>query len=69
MESIEIRTESIIKALDAMIWTFNPYLDYIYDPENSIHDYPWIVELISSYNELVSFLPLEMKYEYKLIEF
>lgn len=69
MEKVEYPVTDIIRVLDAMIWTFNPYLDYRNDPENPIHDYPWIVELINAYNNLVAQLPLELKYEYKIVEF
>jgi hypothetical protein len=69
MKQISIDTETLIRALDSMVWTFNPYLDYIDEPDSSIHDFPWIVELINSYNDLVSALPEEIKYEHKIIEY
>jgi hypothetical protein len=69
MKQISIDTETLIRALDSMVWTFNPYLDYIDDTASSIHDFPWIVELINSYNDLVSALPVEIKYEHKIIEY
>lgn len=46
MATVEILQTEIVRALEAMAWTFNPYLDDLYH----IHDYPWIVELIDSYN-------------------
>ncbi len=67
METVECNILVIVQALDAMVWTFNPYLDYIEDPNDSIHDFPWIVELITSYNLLVQELPEELRYEYKMI--
>ncbi len=69
METVECNILVLVQALDAMVWTFNPYLDYIEDPKDSIHDFPWIVELITSYNLLVQELPQELRYEYKMIEF
>lgn len=66
---LKIPSNSVIQALNAMYWTFSPYLDYVDDPESSIHDYPWIVELINSYNELTACLSVEERYEHKIIEF
>ena len=68
-KSIQISFDHLVQALNAMYWTFSPYLDHIGDPENSIHDFPWIVELIKSYNELTECLSVEDRYEHKIIEF
>ena len=63
---MEIPTQTIDNVLNAILWTVDPYLEYRSD--NTIHDYPWIVELINSYNDLVSHIPYEERYEYKIIE-
>lgn len=63
MATVEILQTEIVRALEAMVWTFNPYLD---DPYR-IHDYPWIVELIDSYNSITSLLPEEMQLQYPLV--
>jgi hypothetical protein len=49
--------------LEAMAWTFNPYLD---DPFQ-IHDYPYIVELIDSYNSIARMLPDDIRDQYPLV--
>jgi len=63
---MEIPAQTISNVLDAILWTINPYLDY--GPGSTIHDYPWIIELINSYNDLVSLIPHDERYEYKIIE-
>ena len=63
MATVEILQTEIVRALDAMAWTFNPYLD---DPYH-ICDYPWIVELIDSYNSITSLLPAEIRLQYPLV--
>lgn len=68
-EKVEISTSVFVQTLDAMYWNFSPYLDYINDPQNPIHEYPWIVALINSYNELVDCLSFEERCEHKIIEF
>ena len=63
MVTVEIPQSDILNALDAMAWTFNPYLD---DPFQ-IHDYPYIVELIDSYNSIASLLPDDIRDQYPLV--
>ena len=65
MDTIEVSINAVQNALDAMVWTFNPYLD---EP-SSIHDYPWIVELILSYNSIASLLPEHLRSQYPLVSF
>lgn len=60
METVEILQSEIVRALDAMSWTFNPYLDDL----SQIHEFPWIVELIDSYNSISSLLPDEIRFQY-----
>ncbi len=65
MDTIQIPLAEIQCALDAMEWTFNPYLD---DPV-SIHDYPFIIELINAYNSMSVLLPEPVRLQYPLISF
>jgi hypothetical protein len=44
MDTIEVPVAEVQNALDAMAWTFNPYLDEPF----RVHEYPYIVELILS---------------------
>ena len=67
-ESLEISIDVVTRVLNAMYWTFSPYLDYIDDPDGYIDDYPWIIALIESYNELVLCIPEAERYEHKIIE-
>ena len=60
MASVEIPQTDVVRALDAMAWTFNPYLD---DPFQ-IQDYPYIIELIDSYNSIARLLPEEISIQY-----
>ena len=60
METLSVPLEAIQNALDAMAWTFLPYLD----ESSQINDYPWIVELIISYNSIVSLLPESSRSQY-----
>ena len=59
-DTIEVSISAIQNALDAMAWTFLPYLD----DSSQIKDYPWIVELIISYNSIVSLLPEPARSQY-----
>jgi hypothetical protein len=63
MDTIEVSVAEIQNALDAMAWTFNPYLD---EPSR-VHEYPWIVELILSYNSIASLLPDPIRSGYPLV--
>lgn len=63
MISVEIPQSDIVHALDTMAWTFNPYLDDLFQ----IHEYPWIVELIESYNSIANHLPEEIRVQYPVI--
>ena len=60
MATVEIPQSDVVHALDAMAWTFNPYLDDLFQ----IHDYPYIVELIDSYNSIAGLLPEEIRLQY-----
>jgi len=65
METIEIPVVHLQSALDAMEWTFNPYLD---DPFR-VNEYPWIVELIQSFNSIASLLPEPVRSQYPVVTF
>jgi hypothetical protein len=65
MSTVEIPQSDILNALDAMAWTFNPYLD----GDCFIHDYPYIVELINSYNSIANFLPEDIRIQYPPVSF
>jgi hypothetical protein len=65
MDSIVIPVVEIQSALDAMYWSFSPYLE---EP-SQIEDSPWIVELINSYNSILSLLPEQISSEYEKIYF
>ena len=60
MDTLSVPLDAIQNALDAMAWTFLPYLD----DSSQIGDYPWIVELILSYNSIVSLLPEPARSQY-----
>jgi hypothetical protein len=64
-DTIEVSISAIQNALDAMEWTFNPYLDEPF----TIHDYPYIVELIFSYNSIASLLPEPFRSQYPAVTF
>ena len=63
MDTIEVSISAIQDALDAMEWTFNPYLDEPF----TIRNYPYIVELIVSYNSIASLLPEPFQSLYPVI--
>ena len=63
MATIEILQTEIVRALEAMAWKFNHYLEDIYH----IHDYPWIVELIDSFYSITSLLPKEIRLQFPLV--
>jgi len=65
METVEIPVVLLQNALDAMEWTFNPYLD---DPV-LVNDCPWIVELIQSFNCIASLLPDPVRFQYPVIPY
>ncbi len=60
MSTVEIPQSDILNALDAMAWTFLPYLD----DSSQLSDYPWIVELINSYNSILPLLPESARSQY-----
>ena len=64
METLTVPLDAIQNALDAMEWTFNPYLDEPFQ----IRDYPWIVELIISYNSIASILPEPFRSQYPAVD-
>ena len=63
MDNLKVPIQVIQDALDAMSWTFNPYLDEPFQ----IRDYPWIVELIISYNSMASLLPEHIRSQYPVV--
>ena len=66
MVAMEIPENIITSVLDSILWTVNPYIDAP-DYHHTIHEYPWIVELIKSYNDIYSILPPDLLYQYKYI--
>jgi len=54
----------VTNALDAMHWCFAPFLD---NPELS--ESPWIVNLIKSYNGIVTSLPSPWDLQYETVEY
>lgn len=50
-------------ALDAMHWCICPYLD-----NSDLSEFPWIQNLIKSYNDIVSVLPSPYNLQYDRIE-
>lgn len=61
---IHIPIEVVIKTLEAMYFTFSPYVDEVQDIK---YLDPWIYDLVISYNEIVKYLPEEFKNEYEVI--
>jgi hypothetical protein len=54
----------VTNALDAMYWCFAPFLD---NPDLS--EFPWIVNLIKSYNSIVILLPSPWNLQYEPVEY
>jgi hypothetical protein len=54
----------LTNALDAMHWCFSPYLD-----NSDISEYPWLVNLIKSYNSIAAILPSPWDLQYEPINF
>ena len=48
------------RLMDSMLWVLAPYME-----NNSIKDYPWLIELADCYNELYQQIPsVENYYEF-----
>lgn len=60
---ITLQMAVITETLDAMYWCFFPYLD-----DNRITDYPWLLNLVKSYNKIVESLPSPWDLQYEIIE-
>ncbi len=60
---ITLQMAVVTETLDAMYWCFFPYLD-----DNRITDYPWLLNLVKSYNKIVESLPSPWDLQYKTIE-
>lgn len=60
---ITLPITELTNALDAMHWVFAPYLD---NPELS--EFPWIENLIKSYNSIAGTLPSPWNLQYEPIE-
>ena len=64
METVEIPVLFLQDALDAMEFTFSPYLN-----NYQLEDYPWILELIDSFNSIASLLPEPIRSQYPEVVF
>lgn len=62
-KEITMPISEITNALDAMHWCFSPYLD-----NSNLSEFPWIVNLIKSYNEIAERLPSPWNLQYETIE-
>ena len=54
----------LTNALDAMHWCFSPYLD-----NSDLSEFPWIINLIKSYNSIVSILPSPWNLQYEPVKY
>jgi len=61
---ITLQIAEITNALDAMHWSFLPYLD-----NSDLAELPWIVNLIKSYNSIVILLPSPWNLQYEPVEY
>jgi len=52
MIEIKLNFLQVERLMNAIHWTIAPHLD-----ENSILDYPWLIELADCYNELYQQIP------------
>ena len=60
MFEIKLSFHQAERLMDAMHWVLAPYLE-----ENTVKEYPWLVELAECYNELYLQIPsVENTYEF-----
>jgi hypothetical protein len=61
---ITLQIAEVTNALDAMHWCFCPFLD-----NSDLAELPWIVNLIKSYNSIVTLLPSPWNLQYEPVEY
>lgn len=61
---ISLPISEVTNALDAMHWCFAPFLG-----NSDISESPWIINLIKSYNSIVSTLPLTWQLQYETVDY
>ena len=60
---ITLPISELTNALDAMYWCFSPFLE-----NSDLSEFPWILNLIKSYNSIVSILPSPFDLQYETVE-
>ncbi len=61
MDTVQIPVNLVQDALDAMSWTFAPYLE---EP-GRLTDRPYLVELVLAYNSMLMLLPEPFRSQYR----